>query len=283
MLSNSGPQGPARGLRTKLPRRIDWIRGSLNVHQHSETSIKPLEDIPTAGELEFRGTPGDRKILNLGHKLITVLDPNSSADGPSIISQSYLELNFLTRDSRIGKYLQFFNIQGPNPPIAHNLLITQCPSRISSFRAKLPRHIDPTPGALDIRLHGEAMVRTGKSIRTFGKIDLIIPRPESGIPYLADDLVLVLNGEGDSSGITRAVCNRYSENHPLSFPNRVRRDLQLKNSQVFWANPRFPSLKNPIQELIRLSLSQRWNYEQTSDKNNHPPFFHHLFSFFEFF
>jgi hypothetical protein len=49
------------------------------------------------------------------------------------------------------------------------------------------------------------MVRAGESVRAFGKIDLIIPRPERGIPYLADDLVLVLNGEGDSSGITRAI------------------------------------------------------------------------------
>ena len=132
LLSNLGSQGPAHGLRTKLPRRIDWIRGSLKVHQHSETSIKPLEDIPTVGELEFRVTPGDRNILNLGHKLITVLDPNMSTDGPSIISQSYPESNFLTRGSRIRIHLQLFNVQGPNP------LIAQCPSQISSFRAKLP-------------------------------------------------------------------------------------------------------------------------------------------------
>ena len=80
LLSNSGSQGPAHGLRTKLPRGIDRIRGSLKVHQHSETSIKPLEDIPTVGELEFRVTPGDRNILNLGHKLITVLDPDISEE-----------------------------------------------------------------------------------------------------------------------------------------------------------------------------------------------------------
>ena len=97
LLSNSGSQGPAHGLRTKLPRRIDRIRGSLKVHQHSETSVKPLEDIPTVGELKFRGTPGDRNILNLGHELITVLDPDMAADGSSIISQSYPESNFLTR------------------------------------------------------------------------------------------------------------------------------------------------------------------------------------------
>ena len=57
----------------------------------------------------------------------------------------------------------------------------------------------------------------------------------------------------------------------------------MKNSQVFWANPRFPFVYEPIQHLIQLSLSQRWNYEQASDKNKHPPLFHHLFSFFEFF
>ncbi len=199
LLSNSGSQGPAHGLRTKLPRRIDRIRGSLKVHQHSETGIKTLEDIPTVGELEFRVTPGDRNILNLGHKLITVLDPDMAADGPSIISQSYPESNFLTRGSRIRIHLQLFNVQGPDP------LIAQCPSQISSFRAELLCHIDRTPGAFDIHLHGEAMVRTGESIRAFGKIDLIIPRPERGIPYLADDLVLVLNDEGDSSGMTRAI------------------------------------------------------------------------------
>src|SRR4030042_1417096 len=199
LLSNSGSQGPAHGLFTKLPRRIDRIRGSLKVHQHSETSIKPLEGILAVRELVFRVTPGDRNILNLGHKLITILDPDMSADGPSIISQSYPESNFLTRGSRIRIHLQLFNIHGPNP------LIAQCPSRISSFRAKILCHIDRTPGAFDIRLHGEAMVRTGESIRAFGKIDLIIPRPERGIPYLPDDLVLVLNGESDSSGMTRVI------------------------------------------------------------------------------
>jgi len=66
-LSNSGAQCPAHGLCAKLPRRIDGIRGSLKVHQHSETSIKPLEGITAAGELVFRVTPGDRNILNLGH------------------------------------------------------------------------------------------------------------------------------------------------------------------------------------------------------------------------
>ena len=131
LLSNSGSQGPAHGLRTKLPRRIDRIRGSLKVHQHSKTGIKTLEAIPTVGELEFRVTPGDRNILNLGHKLITVLDPDMAADGPSIISQSYPESNFLTRGSRIRIHLQIFDVQGPNP------LIAQCPSQISSFRAKL--------------------------------------------------------------------------------------------------------------------------------------------------
>lgn len=164
LLSNSGSQSPAHGLRTKLPRRIDRIKGSLKVHQHSETSIKPLEDIPTVGELEFRVTPGDRNILNLGHKLITVLDPNISADVPSIISQFYPESNFLTRGSRIRIHLQLFNVQGPNP------LIAQCPSKISSFRAELFCHIDQSPGVVDIRLHGEAMVRTGESVRAFGKI-----------------------------------------------------------------------------------------------------------------
>ena len=158
LFSNSGSQGPAQGLRTKLHRRIDWIRGSLNVHKHSETSIKTLEDITTAGELEFRGTPGDRNILNLGHKLIPVLDPDMAADGSPIISQSYLESNFLTRGSRIRINLKFFNVQGQGP----TPLIAQCPSRISSFREKLHRRIDRTPGAVDIRLHREAMVRTGK-------------------------------------------------------------------------------------------------------------------------
>ena len=43
-VSVSGPQGPAHGLRTKLPRRIDRIRGSLKVHQHSETGIKIFND-----------------------------------------------------------------------------------------------------------------------------------------------------------------------------------------------------------------------------------------------
>jgi len=199
LLSNSGSQGPAHGLCAELPRRIDRIRGSLDVYQHRETVVKSPERIPRIGKLKIALAARDQYILRLDHDLIFILDSDISPDGSAVISQSHPESNVLSWDDWIGIRIQVFNVKGTHA------LVAQGPSSRCSPSAELLCQVDRPPGTLDIRLHAEAMVGTGKSIRTFGKIDLIIPRPERSIPYLADDLVLVLNGESDSSGITRAI------------------------------------------------------------------------------
>ena len=192
LLSNSGSQGPAHGLCAELPRCINRIRGSLDVYQHRETVVKSLEGIPRIGKLKIAVTARDQYILHLDHDLIFILDSDISPDGSAVISQSHPESNVLPWGNRIGIRVQVFNVKGTDA------LVAQGPSNRCSSSAEFLCQVDRPPGAFDIRLHGEAVIPTGKPIVRRRKINSILSGRDIDIPCFTYNLISVFDHKGNS-------------------------------------------------------------------------------------
>ncbi len=110
--SNSGFQGPQpMGFAQELLRRINRTGGPLEAYQHRKTVVRSLERIPRIRKLKFGKAARNSGILHLGYDLILILNPDSSPDGPSIVSHFRPESKILPRGSRIRNHPQLFNIK----------------------------------------------------------------------------------------------------------------------------------------------------------------------------
>ena len=152
--------------------------------------VKSLEGIPSIGKLKIAVTARDRHILYLDHDLIFILDSDISSDGSAVISQSHLESNILTWGSRIGIYVQVFDVKGTNSPVA------QSPSTICSSSTEFLCQVDQPPGVFDIRFHGETVIGTGKPIVRRRKINSILAGRDIDIPCFTYNLISVFDQQG---------------------------------------------------------------------------------------